>query len=116
MDDNIAYKDTGNKIMVPIDEFTNYVEKKLAEYDKISSTSKNIPVNSPYKNQIIYVTSDNKTVRVPKYIKQQAIKLHKKIKKPKKKVVEKKDDKTQMYLYIIIGIIMMIYFYKKINA
>ena len=78
------YQDTGNKIPVPVQELTAYVQKKLAEYDQLNllQISPHGSIDSllndkpnPYNDTIIYMTKDGRLIKVPKDIQNIAIDL-----------------------------------------
>ncbi len=75
MDPNIEYKETGNKVPLPMDELLNFAQEKLQEFDKLVEATQTRPTNSPYTNPIIYTTKEGKLVQIPEYIQQQAINL-----------------------------------------
>lgn len=75
MDLNTEYKETGNKVPLPLDELLNYAQEKLHEYDRMVEATQSKPSNSPYNDPIIYITKEGKLVQIPKYIQQQAIEL-----------------------------------------
>jgi len=68
-----GFKETGNKIPIPIDEFTNHVKSELLKYDKLKNATETNPSYNPYLEPIIYTTSQGKLVQVPEEIKKNAI-------------------------------------------
>ena len=75
MDPNTEYKETGNKVPLPMDELINFAQEKLQDFDRLVEATQSRPKRSPYNSPIIYTTKEGKLVQIPEYIQQQAINL-----------------------------------------
>jgi hypothetical protein len=73
INDPTGYQQTGNKVPIPITEFTNYINEQLLQYDKLKEATKTEPEYNPYVQPIIYHTKNGKTVQIPKEIQMKAI-------------------------------------------
>lgn len=71
---DIQYQKTGNDIPLPVDTLVNFVMEKCKEYDTLVDATGTQPTQSPYTDPVIFTTDEGKTVQVPQYIQQQAIK------------------------------------------
>ncbi len=102
-----GYIPTGNDIPINLYELEEYIEQKLDEYDK----NENLPTN-PYKDPLVYKTSDGRTVEIPKNIKNDFIKKRKREKfnnssnivktdnNDSNKIIYRKSKNTQSPKYI----------------
>ena len=75
MDPNTEYKETGNKVPLPMDELINFAQEKLQDFDRLVEATQSRPERSPYNSPIIYTTKEGKLVQIPEYIQQQAVNL-----------------------------------------
>lgn len=71
--DQSDYKQTGKSIPIKIPELTSFVHNKLDEYMYLTSSLQMQPKFNPFKQPIIYSTSEGKLVQVPDNIKKDAI-------------------------------------------
>ena len=73
--ENVEYQPTGNNINLRMDELVDFVLEKLEQYEYIVKATQTVPSFSPYKDPIIYTTKEGKTVQIPEYVHQEAIKI-----------------------------------------